>query len=171
MNLKKIDVKKKKLLKICQKTSEMTQRIDKLEHLVDRQEQYSRRNCLLVHEIVETNNKNKENLVLKTINEKLDIEITENEIDRSHGIGRKKDEQRSKPIIVTLTRYNTRKKVFPSKRNLKGTNVSITESLTAKRMEELNKAREEHGFTNVLTADGRILFKRLKENKSSQFYD
>ena len=29
----------------------MTQRIDKLENLVDRQEQYSPRNCLLVHGI------------------------------------------------------------------------------------------------------------------------
>ena len=66
----------------------MTQRIDKLEHLVDRQEQYSRRKCLLVHGIVETNDKNTDDLVLKTINEKLDMEITENEIDRSHRIGR-----------------------------------------------------------------------------------
>ena len=65
----------------------MTQRIDKLEHLVDRQEQYSRRNCLLVYGIVETNDKNTDDLVLKTINEKLDMEITENEIDRSHRIG------------------------------------------------------------------------------------
>ena len=50
---------------------------------------------------------------------------------------------------------------------LKGTGDSITESLTAKRMEHLNKAREEHGFTNVWTTDGRILFKRPNENKSN----
>ena len=46
------------------------------------------------------------------MNEKLDVDIRENEIDRSHRIGRKKDGQRPRPIIVKLTRYNTRRKVF-----------------------------------------------------------
>ena len=55
----------------------MAQRIDKLKHLVDRQEQYLRRNCLLVHGIAETNDENIRDLVLKTINEKLDVEIKE----------------------------------------------------------------------------------------------
>ena len=119
----------------------MAQKIDKLENLVNWQEQYSRRNCLLVHRIVETNDENTDDLFLKTINEKLDVDITGNEIDRSHRIGRQKDERRPRPIIVKLTRYNTRKKVFASKRKLKGTGVSITESLTAKRREQLNKTR------------------------------
>ena len=149
----------------------MAQRIDKLENFVERQEQYSRRNCLLVHGIAETNDENMDDIVLKTINEKLDVAITENEIDRSHRIGRKKGGQRPRPIIVKLTRYNTRKKVFASKRKLKGMGVSITESLTTKRMEQLNKVTEEHGFTNVWTTDGRILFKRPNENKSNLFYD
>ena len=149
----------------------MARRIDKLEYLVDRQEQYSRRNCLLVHGIADINDENTDDLVLKTINEKLDIDITENEIDRSHRIGKKKDGQRPRPIIVKLRRYNTRKKVSASKRKLKGTGVSIAESLSVKRMEQLNKAREEHSFTNVWTTDGRILFKRPNENKGNLFYD
>ena len=105
------------------------------------------------------------------INEKLHVEITENEIDRSQRIGRKKAGQKPRPIIVKLTRYNTRKKVFASKRKLKGAGVSITERLTVKRMEQLNKAREEHGFTNAWITDGKILFKRPNENKSNLFYD
>ena len=118
-----------------------------------------------MHGIVETNIENTDNLILQTINEKLDIDITEKEIDRSHRIGRKKDGQRPRPIIVKSTRYNTRKKVFTSKRKLKGKGVSITESLASKRMEHLNKAREEQGFTNVWTTDGRILFKRPNEKQ------
>ena len=58
---------------LSKKTSEMAQRIDKLVNLVDQQEQYLRRNCLLVHGIVETNDENTDDLVLKTINEKLDV--------------------------------------------------------------------------------------------------
>ena len=156
---------------LSKETSAMAQRIDKLEHLVDRQEQYSQSNCLLVHGIAETNDENTKDLVLKTINENLDVKIPENEIDRSHRIGRKKNGQKPRPIIVKLTRYNTKKKAFASKRKLKGTGVSITESLTAKRMEQLNKARDKLGFTNVRTTDGKILFKRPNENKSNLFYD
>ena len=36
--------------------------------------------------------------------------------------------------------------------------ISITESLTKKRMQMLNKARNEFLFKNVLTQDGKILF-------------
>ena len=61
---------------LSKKTSKMAQRIDKLENLVYRQEQDSQPNCLLVHKIVEPNNENKDNLSLKTINEKLDVDIT-----------------------------------------------------------------------------------------------
>ena len=52
-----------------------------------------------------------DDLVLKTTNEKLDVDITENEIDRSPRIGRKKGRQKPRAIIVKLTGYNTRKKV------------------------------------------------------------
>ena len=49
---------KDEIIKIfSKKTSEMAQRIDKLEHLVDRQEQYSRRNCLIVHGAWNSRNK------------------------------------------------------------------------------------------------------------------
>ena len=88
----------------------MGQRVDKLENLRDWQEQYSRRNCLLVHGIAETKYENMDDLVLKMVNEKVDVNIAENEIDRSYRIGRTKDGQRPRPIIVKLTKYNTRKK-------------------------------------------------------------
>ena len=62
--------------------------------------------------IAETNDENTDDLVLKTINKKLQVNIAENKIDRSHRIGRKKDGHRPRPIIIKLIRYNTRKKVF-----------------------------------------------------------
>ena len=44
-----------------------------------------------------------------------------------------------------MKRDKTKSKVFESKKKLKGTGVSITENLTAKRMEQLNKARVKPG--------------------------
>ena len=77
-----------------------------------------------------------DDLVHKTINEKLDVDVAENKIDRSNRIGRKKDGQRPRPIIVKLPRYDSRKKVHASKRQFKGMGVRITESRTAKRKVE-----------------------------------
>ena len=92
MNVKKGAVKKDEIIKNWWKRASLiTQRIDKLNNSVDQQEQYLRLNCLLVHGTAEANNENMDNLVLTTINEKLDPNIAEKEIDRSHRIGRRKD--------------------------------------------------------------------------------
>ena len=42
----------------------MNEKIEKLERIVDRQEQYSRRNCLLLHSITEDERENTDELVL-----------------------------------------------------------------------------------------------------------
>ena len=48
---------------------------------------------------------------------------------------------------------------FRNKKLLKENNISVTESCTPKRMEHLKIAREQHGFANVWTLDGKIMFK------------
>ena len=96
----------------------------------------------------------------------------------------RKRRDRPRPITNKLTRYEPpappppsppprkktkKQKKIASKRKLKGMGVTITESFTVKRMEHLKKAREEHGFTNMWTTDGRILFKCPNEKKSNLF--
>ena len=63
------------------------------------------------------------------------------------------------------------KEFFLNKKLLKGTQVSITESLTAKRMGILKETKEEHQFRNVRTADGKIFNKDGNENKVKLYYD
>ena len=58
-----------------------------------------------------------------------------------------------------VTRYKDRHHVSRNKKLLKETGISFTECLTLKRMEHLKKAREQHGFANVWTLDGKIMFK------------
>ena len=48
--------------------------------------------------------------------------------------------------------------MFKNKRKLKEKRTSVTESLTKIRMEKLQKAREERGFQNVSSNDGKILY-------------
>ena len=42
---------------------------------------------------------------------------------------------------------------------MKGTGISVTESITLKKMKHLKKARKQHGFANVWTLNGKIIFK------------
>ena len=60
---------------------------------------------------------------------------------------------------MKFTRYKDRNLIFRNKKLLKRSGISVTESLTLKRMEHLKKAREQHGFADVWTMDGKIMFK------------
>ena len=134
--------------------------VKNLEKKADDQEQYSRRNCLLIHGLTETKTEDTDEMVLDVINNKLNIEMSQISIDRSHRLGKRKGPgQKPRAIIVKFTRYKDRHHVFRNKKLLKGTGISVTESLTVKRMEHLKKAREQHGFGNVWTLDGKIMFK------------
>ena len=114
------------------------------------QEQYSRRNCHLIHGITEKNQENTDDLAL---------EIFRGKLDRTYRIGKNdKKSNRPRPVNVKFIRYNDWKKIFSKKKQLKNSGISVTESLTKLRMSKLAKAREEFGFRNVWTVDGRICY-------------
>ena len=83
------------------------------------------------------------NILKKTMYE----EITHQDIDRSHCLGNQKPDK-NKPwrIVMKFLRYNGTAKIFKNKQKLKGKWISVTKSLTKTRMEQLQKAREEHSF-------------------------
>ena len=119
-------------------------KVDDITVETDRQEQHSRRNYLLIHRVPEYKNDNTVDLAMEVIDTKMDIKLTANDIDRTHRIGKlkKKKNGKPRPVIIKFVRYNDRKKVFSSKKLLKDSGVSITESLTAFRMKKLTNARD-----------------------------
>ena len=64
------------------------ERIDLLENKSDDSEQYSCRNCLLVHRVEEQEQENTDNIVLNVTKEHLDIELLVKDLDRSDRIGK-----------------------------------------------------------------------------------
>ena len=80
----------------------------------------------------------------------MEEELTEDDIERTHRIGKPKQNKKTpRPIIIKFARCNCRRRIFLNKKTLKNTGISITESLTVKRMEMLNKAKERFSFSNV----------------------
>ena len=127
----------------------LSTKVEKLEKLQDQQKKCSGRNCLLVHGIGDEKEEITDELIINTLNEKLDQDITKLDIKRTHRIREpKKNKGKTHPIIAKFVRYNYRNRVLRNKK-LNGQNMSITKSLTKIRMNKLRQAKEIYGFTNV----------------------
>ena len=62
---------------------------------------------------------------MKTVKEEMDINIQEEDLDRTHRLGK---EGKSRPIIIKFAHYDVRGSVYKNKKKLKG------KRLTAKRV-------------------------------------
>lgn len=140
----------------------LMKRIDQLEHVIDEQEQYSRRNCLLVHGLPESDNEDTDKLVINLFVDKLQAQINTDDLDRTHRLGRKQQGaandtvRRPRPIIVKFLSYAKRNNIFRTKRHLKNSGYTITENLTMKRMKLLTAAKNTPTVKSAWTIDGRI---------------
>ena len=67
--------------------SYLSEKLGKLEESIDAQQQYSRRNCLLLHGIEETKGEDTDDLVLEVLNDDMGLNISKTALDRSHRIG------------------------------------------------------------------------------------
>ena len=143
----------------------MNERIEELESKVDHQEQYSRKNCILIHGITENKRENTDQQAIDFINDNLDIKMTRLKFINPSGLDVLTRQTKAKLIIVKFARYNVRTRVFREERKLKVTGKSITESLATKRIDQLNDTREKYGFNNVWFYDGKILYKVNNEVK------
>ena len=91
------------------------------EKKMDRQEQYSRKNCILIHGLKEEKNESTDDRVLELFREELNEDTLLVDLDRTHRI-RKRRHSNSKPhpVIVKFARHNIREKVFKSKKKTQG---------------------------------------------------
>ena len=108
-------------------------------------------------------------MIINTLNEKLDIDIKLQDLERTHRIKKpKKTRRKTRPIIVKLVQYNDRNRVFRNKKKL--LMILITESLTKIRTDKLRQPKETYGFTNVWTNDGKMIFKTDSNAKPRYYY-
>ena len=147
-----------------------------LQDELDAAEQYSRRNCLIFHGLPEEQGELTSDKIMNIVHNQLkipndaDTGVIKRDIDRSHRLGkfnklasgrqtRSAANQAPRPIIVKFKGYDTRSAVFNVKRELKGTNIMITENLTKTRYALLKKCIEKLGKGKVWSYDGRITSK------------
>ena len=117
---------------------------------------YSRRNCLRINGLPESPSENTDDLVLQLTREKLGVQLSPSDIDRSHRLPKSTSSEGPKPLIVKFSRYNARDQVYRARIKLRGTNIFINENLTKNRQILFNKVRESSKVKKAWTNDGRI---------------
>ena len=152
---KEIKKKDEKINQLEKTIENLVEKQKTLSSEIDGLEQYSRRNCLVLNGVNESN-------------EEVGVKIKEDDLDRSHRLGKpKRKDNKPRPIIVKFARYAVRREIFMNKRKLKGKRLLITESLTSSRMQLLGDAQRKYGVRNVWTSDGRVM---VKENDKIFLY-
>ncbi|KAL1449425.1 hypothetical protein WDU94_001934 [Cyamophila willieti] len=140
----------------------LKEQLEKQDARLNHLEQYSRRNCLLIHGVREEDGAQTEDecvaMALQIFNANMQIAVNGSSIDRAHRIG-KKNPKKNRPIIVKFVSYYHRRLVFSQKSRLKSSGIYITESLTKENFKILNEAKQIYSMNNVWTNDGRILIK------------
>lgn len=142
---------------LAEKDNKIAMLESKLSKQNDELEQYQRRQCLRIFGVPEANEEDTDKLAID-IAAKIGVEVTLQDIDRSHRIGRKVDD-RPRPVIVKFVSYRKRREVFSNKRQLKGSGITIREDLTKERFKLLQECIAKYGLSNVWTLDGVIFVK------------
>lgn len=155
--------------------SNLEKRVELLETMEDRTSQYSRRNCLRISGIVESEGENTDDVVLKLVND-MKVNIKLDEIDRTHRLGKKPESfnnasARPRDIIIKFATYRSRQKMYKRRTSLrdhgKYKRTYINEVLTKKRGELFYNARlliKNKAVKNAWTSDGSIFIEKHNEH-------
>ena len=68
----------------------LSEKLGKMEENIDAQQQYSQRNCLLLHDTEETKGEDPDNVVLEVLSNNMGLNISKTTLDHSHGNGKPK---------------------------------------------------------------------------------
>ena len=87
---KEIKKKDEKINQLEKTIENLAEKQKSLSSEIDDLEQYSQRNCLVLHGVNESNDENTNEIIIKTFSEELGVEIKEDDLDRSHRLGKPK---------------------------------------------------------------------------------
>ena len=153
--------------RLTKENIELTKRVTKLESAIDDSEQYSRRNSLRVSNVKEDSDENTDQIVLSIANE-LNVDISPNDIDRSHRVG-KPSTSKPRDILVKFATYRARQRLYGIRSSLKNSEydgVFLNEDLTQRRSKLLYEARlkvKENYLQGAWSMDGRLFIKDHKD--------
>ena len=137
-----------------------------LQFLMDRQEQYSRKNSVRIKGVLERSGEDIEMVTIDTLKKELGLDFEKSDIDIVHRVGRgHTDIPRS--ILVKFLSHKSKEKVMRAKKKAK--NVKIQEDLAPgiKRIfDEVSSKRRFLNIESVWSIDGRIKFRYVNDSRT-----
>ncbi|CAH1253640.1 Hypp1210 [Branchiostoma lanceolatum] len=152
-----------------------------LQAKVNNLEQYSRRNCVIISGIPESpGERSTDNAVLSVANDKLrcDPQLTINDIDRSHRLGKPRGDGKPRPIIAKFCSYRSKATIMRAKATTSGravlreSGIFVNDNLTKANMSLLKDARslvKLNLLNQAWSYDGKIFIKTLKDERRLLF--
>ena len=105
-------------IKIKESSQVVEKELSTMRQKIEAQEQYTRRNCLILHGIKNSSHTHTKEAIKKFAGKNLDVELYDTDIDRSH-ILKHKSEARNKdkayPTTVKFTSHNIKQLVYKRK--------------------------------------------------------
>ena len=83
----------KKVNNLIGEVSYFSEKLGKIEEIIDAQQQYFQRNSLLLHDNEETKGEDTDNIVLESLKKNMDLNVLKSALDRSHRIGNPKSKK------------------------------------------------------------------------------
>ena len=138
------------------------------EQKLDKIEQYSRNKNLRIYGLAEKQTENTEMLIIDYFKENLNIDLTSNDINRCHRIG-KNNNTKPRPVLLQLSTYKKKWEIYGNKKMLKNKKVTIKEDLTKTQLILYQQASEKYGFKNTWSIDGKIMV--FANNKKQSYME
>ena len=137
-----------------------------LQFLIDRHEQYSRKNSIRIRGVLEETGEDIEKLTLDTLKKELDLDVDRSEIEIVHRVGRR-DNSKPRSILVKFLSHKSKDLVMRCKK--KATNIKINEDLAPGIKRIFNEVSSNRRFLNVdsvWTIDGKIKFRYINNPRT-----
>ena len=121
----------------------------------DEIKQYSKRSCLILTGVKESQEETTDKILLDIFLNNLGVRLDLSETDRSHRL-EEDGKITSRSIIIKFISYRSRQKVFKVKMKLKDSGYFVFENLTNRRSSLMTDVKKIAGFRRVWTVDGNI---------------
>ncbi|KAG5874444.1 hypothetical protein JTB14_016992 [Gonioctena quinquepunctata] len=134
----------------------INQRMNNQQKYIETLKRDQRSKFLVINGIDEKEKEDLLDVVVKLINHKLKLSISNINIDNCYRMGKKRQDKKPRPLAVKFVNKWMKHKVFVVKKNLKGSGVVISEMLSYENRQLFSKVRESVGAKNCWTYEGNI---------------
>ena len=171
----KFDEQQKSVKSLSDRLEKVESENKRLLKQVDKNEQHSRNECLLIHGAPEPADgaggygEDCAQLFASIVTANVGVQLTKADIKRAHRLGKVPANGKPRPIIARFKLMHKRNEVYSNKKKLKGQKLLITENLTQLRVDALKSARAKYGDRKVWTTEGRIYAKDENDKKVTIF--